>query len=516
MRIGLSSIYAWRPHVEHLAYLNNLMVQAGHETCFLVCDAQLPSCYARELKRTSKARECPACMVGGLRSFAKGPFDTLNNSGSSLSWDAAQQMTLSSAKTIFRTEALEDIEQPDFRQLHARLTPSARQAYASSREWIEKQRLDALLIFNGRMDATRALLQAAEDSKIPAITVERTWFSDGLLLVPNDCALDLKQHHRLNRLFRDEPLTQSQAVLVARRIASRFQRTNDSEWRAYHKSAVDVGWPAGNRGLKVLILPGSRNEVDGHPDWETGWPSFTSALDTVMDHLGAERESAVLRCHPLWGEKIGTRTGELSEAYYSNWGRKRGIHVIPSADKSSSLSLMAQADLIVVNGGSAVFEASALGKPSITLSPATYSEAGFCGNVFSGDMLENCERALALPSRDIIRLGLRFGYTHNYRHSQFTRYVKAVSPVEFKYFHGADAGRIINIMETGNLEPDDAEVADNDSGESMICDMIARRQWNELASLTVDESPGSPLAVRRRLMLRWLDTARKFAPRGDA
>jgi hypothetical protein len=515
MRVGLSSIYAWRPHVEHLAYLNDLITRAGHQTYSLVCDAQLTSCYTRELKQTSKIKECLPCMAGGLRSFHRGEVDTLGSDGASVPEARAREMTLSSAKTLFRTEAAEDIETAEFKNLHARLTPAGRRAYASAHAWIEKQRLDALLVFNGRMDATRALLDAALDSGIPVVTVERTWFSDGLLLVPNDGPLDLKQHHRLNLEFRNMPLTRIQASLVAQRIASRFQRTNNSEWRAYNMNSVDIPWPAGSRGLKILILPSSRNEVDGHPDWANGWSSFADALDITMDHLGADRGSAVIRCHPVWGERIGAWSGKLSESYYSTWAKKRGIYTIPSTDTSSSLSLMAQADLIIVNGGSAVFEASALGKPSITLGPATYSEAGFCGKVFSPAMLSNCDNALALPSRDIIKLGLRFGYTHNYRHSQFTRYVKAISPTEFKYFDGADAGRIVNLLKTGQLVADDDEVAADGSGEDEICDLIVAARWKDLASFVPSGSPGPPLAIQRRFMLRWLDRVRKLAAKGD-
>jgi hypothetical protein len=424
-------------------------------------------------------------------------------------------MALSSAKTIFRTESAGDIELESFKQLHARLASAAQRAYASARNWIEKRKLDGLLIFNGRMDATRALLEAARDLGIPAITVERTWFSDGLLLVANDGPLDLKQHHRLNQAFRDTPLIESQAVRAAQRMVSRVRRTNDSEWRAFNKNARSVPWPAGSRGMKILILPSSRNEVDGHPDWKSGWSDFGQALDLVMERLRADRRSTVVRCHPLWGQRIGARTGELSERYYSSWGKRRDVCVLPSTDKSDTLSLIAQADLVIVNGGSAVFEASALGKPSITLCPATYSEAGFCGKAFSPAMLSDCDHALSLPSREIIKRGLRYGYTHNYRHSQFTRYVRAISPVKFRYFEGGDASRIVDLFKTGKLSPDDEEVATDEAGEREICDMIAEQQWAQLGSRAVDDFSEAPLAIQRRPLLRWLDPVRNLSARGD-
>lgn len=516
MRIGLSSIYAWRPHVEHLAYLNYLLRQAGHETFFLVCDSQLTSCYTRELRQSGKLRECPGCIAGGLRSFVTGPFDTLNATHLSLRQDRAEDMTLSSARTLIRTEDRNDVALPAFKAVHQRLAASVGSAYASALAWIEKQRLDAIVIFNGRMDSTRALLDAARDVGVPVVTVERTWFSDGLLLVPNDGPLDLKQHHRLNAHFRDQFLTDSQATLAAQRMTSRFLGRNSTEWRVYNKNAVSAAWPASREGIKTVILPSSRNEVEGHPDWQTGWLNFGVALDAVLEYLHISSASTILRCHPNWSENIGVRTGELSEIYYSNWAKKRGILSIGSTDKMSSAGLIAEADLVIVNGGSAAYEAGALGKPCITLSPATYSEAGFSANVYSSEMLSNCERVLALSSKRIIELSLRSMYTHNYRHSQFTRFVHAKSPVEFSYYDGADSERIVNIFKTGQLEPDDTEISDAGIGEADICALISQKKWEEIASIPREKQPDVPLHIKRRPMLRWLDSARRILPRGDA
>src|ERR1700743_3596484 len=154
MRIGLSSIYAWRPHVEHLAYLSGLLTRSGNDTSFVVCDAQLASCYTREMKGTTKIRECAPCIAGGLRSFESGLIDNLKRGGPLLSEERARAMALSSAKTLFRTEAAEDVELSEFKELHERLIPTVQRVYGSARAWIESKKIDALLIFNGGIDAT--------------------------------------------------------------------------------------------------------------------------------------------------------------------------------------------------------------------------------------------------------------------------------------------------------------------------------------------------------------------------
>ncbi|MET4371922.1 hypothetical protein ABIA99_004627 [Bradyrhizobium sp. LB12.1] len=516
MRIGLSSVYAWRPHVEHLVYLNELLVEDGHETCFLVCDAQSPSCYTRELRGSSRAKECPACVLGGLRSFVSGPFDSLREDGSDLFGDQFKAMSHSSVCTLVRTEAESDERRSDFSQAHRRLIPAVRRAYASARAWIQKRRLEGILLFNGRMDVTRGILEAAKDAGIPVVTVERTWFSDGLLLTPNDGPLALTPHHQLNERYREHPLTRGQALLVARRIASRFLQTNTTEWRSYNLNARRISWPANQEGLKVLILPSSRNEVEGHPDWQTEWSTSGEAIDAVLRHLRVDKSAVVLRCHPNWAERIGQRTGELSETYYLDWAERNNVHAIRSADNSSSLSLMDEADLVIVNGGSAVFEAGALGKPCVTVSPAAYSEAGNCAAVYSNGMLERCEAVLSLSKKEIVKRTLRAGYTHNYRHSQFTQYVRAKSPTRFVYYEGGSAKRIIDLLKSGRLQPDDATVAVDTADEDEVCEMIIARDWGRIASLAPDEEPALPLKrIRRRAALRWLDRVRDLMPSGD-
>lgn len=515
MRIGFSSVYGWRPHVEHLAYINELLTEDGHETCFLVCDAQLPSCYTRELRGSSRAKECPACVLGGLRSFVSGPFDSFREDGSELSSERFEKISHSSACTLVRTEIKSDEQRLDFRQTLDQLAPAARRAYASARDWIRKRHLEGIILFNGRMDVTRGILEAAIDAAIPVVTVERTWFSDGLLLIPNDGPLALTQHHELNKKYREYPLTRHQALLVARRIASRFLQTNLTEWRSYNRNAQQVSWPASPDGRKVLILPSSRNEVEGHSDWQTGWATFGDGIDSVLTHLNISRSSVVLRCHPNWAERIGQRMGELSEAHYLEWGQRNNVNVIRSADKSSSLSLMADADVVIVNGGSAVFEAGALGKPCITLSPATYSKAGNCAEVYSNDMLSNCETVLSLSAKDIVKRTLRAGYTHNYRHSQFTRYVRAISPTRFVYYEGGSAKRIIDLLRSGQLQPDDATVAADMAGEDEICEMILAKDWKEIGSLVPDEPALMQRRIQRLPALRWVDRVRDLMPRGD-
>lgn len=516
MRIGFVTIYAFRPHVEHNAYLALLARAAGHEVRFLSCDAQLPNCYTRALKGTSKPVECPKCIAGGVRSYERAQVSALAAAPVALAAERALEWAFSSACTLLRTEPREQWQSAEFRALQASLAAAAARAYAGARAWIERERLDAIVCFNGRFEANRAVIEAAADAGVPYLTVERTWFGDGLQFAINENCLDLTQLDRLNARYRDGPLSQRQAARVARHLAARFLRRNDKEWRAYNRQGQPLPWPAAGRdgGPRVLIVPSSRNEVDGHPHWAYGWAQLTDGLDAVLQTLGADFRAAVLRCHPNWGERIGRRTGERSERYYGDWAARRGVHCIGSRDRASTQDLIGQADIVIVTGGSAAFEAGALGKPVISLTPSTYQNAGLCVTVPSPRDLDGVKAAFDTAPRERIRRTLRYGYTHIYRFSQFVDYVRAVTTTRYRYYEGADAARLERMLAGGEIEPDDATTAADSAGEDAVVAQVEARRW---ASLLTEDEPAAAreIAVRRRPALRWIDALRERFPQGD-
>ena len=69
MKIGLTNLFSFRPHVEHLEFLARLLEQDGHEVVFFTCDSAVETCYIRELRGRSRIRECSQCIIGGVRSY---------------------------------------------------------------------------------------------------------------------------------------------------------------------------------------------------------------------------------------------------------------------------------------------------------------------------------------------------------------------------------------------------------------------------------------------------------------
>jgi hypothetical protein len=524
MRIGFSSIYSWRPHMEHLQYLAGLVRQAGHETFYLTCDADLPTCYSREIRPNRPAWVCCAiCRIGGARSYADRNVSSIgelvseeDSGGDTRGWG------LSSASTLGRFESDADFASDDFGILAARFEPVARTGYLAAKRWIEREELDAICVFNGRMDATRGILEAARSMGIRCISVERPWFGNGLHLIPDENCLGLDEVSRLVAEWRDKPLSRVQALRAASHVALRFLRRNGKEWRAYNTSARVTAWPVSGARRRILLVPGSRNEVWGHPDWASPWPERTAAFDAIIDHLGLRSEDVVLRCHPNWGERIGSKFGELPENYYTTWAKERDIYTIPSKDTTSTLGLIEHADAIVVCGGSAALETAIIGKQVIAISPSVYQSAGFQTAVSSPADLDNlsllvdeADQVRRSKSAQISKYALRFCYTVAYRVAQFVNHVRCVKPTEYRYFPGASPQRLIDLIQRGRLEADDETSASQESEEQSVLELINSRAWEYLAQ--DDEPPeyGSSRLAQRRWMYRAVDRVRAALPRGD-
>lgn len=509
--------------MEHLYYLAELVREAGHEVEFLTCDADLPACYTREIRDIRPDwQECLMCRVGGLRSYSSSDVASVGEyaaRGGKVPL-RARDWALSSASTLGRFESDEDFESAAFEALVSRLQPTVEMAYTAAVNWIKDKELEGLLVFNGRMDATRAIFEAGIASGISVLTLERTWFGDGLQIRPHENCLGLASVNRMVSEWVDKPLTQTQASVAAGHIASRFLRQNQKEWRAYNVNGSVEPWPIARGRRKILLIPGSRNESWGHPDYATGWDHPIVAYDALIDHFGLQSDDMLLRCHPNWGEKIGKADGHLPEEYYVRWASKRGIKCIPSTSTVSTLGLIEQADAVVVASGSAALEAGALGKQVIGIAPSTYQESGIREDGCDVEKLKSLTLRADMPAHQAERVAeevrqrtLRFAYTVANRIPQYVDFVKCETTTSYSYKKGGEAGRLIELFQTGILKPDEDTYAEDSTQEARILELMRERRWEELH--THPETTDGYYKVKRRVLFRWIDQVRSRMQRGD-
>lgn len=515
MRIGFANLFSFRPHIEHLYYLANLLRGASHEVFFLTCDAGVSNCYPRALKGTSKLNECLKCVAGGVRSYPVGSITSISSGSSKLDFKVLDALALSSSCTLNRTESDRDWDLPEVIAVRESLHEPVNAVHQSAVRWIEDNKLDSVICFNGRMDISRALTYACEKTGIKYVTHERTWFGDGLHLIPNANCLSIAAVNKMAFEFQNKPLTLTQAKLAAKLVSERFLQRNSLEWRVYNKNPEPVSWPTNSSGLRVLVLPSSRNEFSGHDEWKSGWKDNTEALDDLFEAFSIKPEQVVVRCHPNWSEKIGKTIGDRSSVVYDEWTKKRKIHCISSFEKSNTYDLIQQADIVVMNGGSAAVEAGVCGKQIICLGPVNYEKAGFVRVFRNRDELYRAGAMTPLDSNIVIRKTLRFIYLSARRFPQYSDHVRAVSTIKYSYFEGASPDRIVSMLKTGFVEADDATYAVDSCAEDSVVDELKKGNWAQLS----DHVPIRPdlkiLKIERRAGLRWIDDFRSKMTKGD-
>lgn len=511
MKIGIVSFYPWRPHIEHMTYLANLLEEAGHEVFYLTCDSQVSTCYPKKLHTDSGVKSCVKCRLGGVRSYKNKNITSLSKDPQgTLSEEELYKLTASSSYTLHRTESLEDRNAADVINTQKELARTVNKVVENAKSWIEDNQLEGLICFNGRMDMLSAAIFAAKSQGIPYLTVERTLAGHGLMIKVNENCLGLKGVANILTEFDDKPLNKMQAELAAHHLASRFIGKNVLEWRVYNQDRVKTCWPIKADGLKVLFLPSSKCEFAADEQRDVGIDEH-NLCEEVVSFLGSPLNELVVRAHPNWATKVGSVKNTSAETYYQAWVERTGVHYINSESNANTYDLIAEADVVIVNGSTSALEAAACGKKVVCIGESFYTASSFVSVVNSKHDIANIN---FLEPREIIKSCLRSVYSTLGRVSQYVDFVRASSSTKYKYFEGADPDRLISMLKTGKLEVDDKSYASTYDEEDAIIDIMMTRKWDRIFTTlmpTVSALGASTpeLKVRRRLMYSWVSKLRE-------
>lgn len=517
MNIGLANIYAFRPHMEHLYFLSKLLQDAGHNTHFLTCDASLSDCYPRSLKDTSKLTECSKCVLGGIRSYPVSNVTSISKSSEHrITESELRDIALSSACTLNRTESDDDHQLTEVEATIQKLIKPIAQTYDTVIDWINNNQLEGVIVFNGRMDVTRAITFACEKENIPFITHERTWFGDGLRLNPGSNCLSIKHVDRLVQEYDSKPLSKEQAFLAGKHIAQRFLQSNTLEWRLYNANPEPAKWPIETQGKRVLVIPSSKNEFAGHDEWKSAWKSNTDALNDYMQAFNINPQQMVIRFHPNWAENIGAVKGEKSISHYSEWASAKGVHIVPSDSKLSTYDLIQQADIVIMNGGSSAVEAGACGKEVVCLGPSPYMNCRFVRCFQNREEFYDPAKIIEISPTEIIQSTLRYVYLRARRFPQYIDNVKARTTTRYEYYSGANPDVLIRMFKLNQVEAYDKSFDKNDEDEISVVNMIIEKRWRELVSSKTERPAfGQRLPISRKNGFQLIDSLRDRLKRGD-
>lgn len=518
MRVGLINFFPMRPHVEHMYFIAKCLNKLGHDVHYLSCSGGESKCYYKVISQKSNGLACLQCKLGGFKSFASSNISYVDIDRREEVEEKMLDWPRSSSFTAFRVEeGFEDIFMEKSTKLYNELLLSVASVFTQTKEWIEQNNIDYVMAFNGRMDILRASLEACHDLKIPVNTIERSWFGDGIQFNFRGNCLNLGDITYLYEKFKNKPLTKLQIEKVKSAFFPRFSNEDNNEWRTYNRNRSDYEWNSSEPGLKCLILPSSKNEVLGHVDWKNPHDeSYKDVFLKCIDKLGIERHNVILRGHPNWSERIGSAEGMHINDDFKKWASEVGIKYIESHDSADTLGLIKQADVVILNGSSSVYEAAFLGTPVILVSPCFYHSAEITKNVFTKEEIESLDTSYIKNYKhgEIIAKATRFIYTHGFRYPQFNDYVKAITTTDYIYnFDERVMLQLKYILENNDITSSDDTYSDSTKYEdNFIKDILNGDFSYTRMQQSVDEGFER---LNRKLIYRPVDWVRSLMKRGD-
>lgn len=528
MKIGFINFFPYRPFVQNAFYLSTQLKELGHEIHYLSCDGSPKVCHNLLIKKkTNKKIECIKCIIGGFPSYTN-KYETINKySGYKLDIDLKDAEVIkwlsSSRATAYRvetsnqlyTEFQEDIDNHIF---------SVKKIFKAVYTWIEKNSLDALICFNGRMDFTRAAIEAAKSKKIPFLTHDSTWFGNGITISLNAEVISLNQWNDYNQRFRDKPLKKQQLETAISIISRRFLKTSYLEWKQYNINGKKISWSENVKDgqIKVLVLPSSRSEFLGSDDFNSTWSNDSSTgfleVCNYLKTITNQDISCIVKGHPLWGQVVFGSSGKNATNHYEKWSEENGFIWLRPEDELDTAYLIQQCDIVLVNGSSAALEAVFYKKPIICITETMYTKANFVYSAICLDDLTGLNQFLNdFDPVEQIRKTLRFIYTASRRIPSFINNIVGETITNNNYYSLQDKNELVEMLVTGNKKPFDGTYDIDENNENNYIDSILKNGWKIYQENNPDNNleEMNQVNIKRRKIFRMIDNYRNKTPKGD-
>lgn len=454
--VGVAQIYPWRPHGAQRDFLLRLARNAGYKTSELVCNGSLTHCYDKLYQTVGwgGVDHCIKCRLGGAKEKDGTQKFSLDWSKKDQAVEGERAAMLSNMAAIIRAEVHDDLS---VAKEQLGILQAYRVGYHSTLRWIEESGLDLILLFNGRIDILRGVMDAARFAGVDFASYERSWFGRGIMVVPNENCLGLQHIHETGRNSTAIELSDSEIANAEGIIRQRVERLGSNEWRDFQIKGENNHPNPGDAGMgaaEILVLPSSTYEIWGHPDWEIGWRDNFEALDWLREQLGVPWARWCIRGHPIWGQRVGRNFGDNAEKHYRNFCEARGIRYIPASSPVRTPDLIDASELIVVNAGSSVIDAIWRGKPTISLSQSVYRDWGLCPTALSPDT------EIHIPDDATRRRQLvKFIHAMDCVIPTFVDHMLPKSSAEQLHFEGANFQDIIDQVQLNTLRPPNKNTA---------------------------------------------------------
>ena len=181
MNIGIINSFSHRPHNQHLVYLGEILSKLDHNVFYANCSGGAASCNTLITKKilNSSSLTCFFCKQFGLKALVNTKIVGLSPKNEATKCPHSD-LALSTLFTSSRTETPDEVKNIKGHEQFSKLTRSCSAYYNSVQKWVNKNGIDMVFGYNGRLDLLRAARLAVMDLNKVFWTVERPWFGRGL------------------------------------------------------------------------------------------------------------------------------------------------------------------------------------------------------------------------------------------------------------------------------------------------------------------------------------------------
>jgi glycosyltransferase involved in cell wall biosynthesis len=479
-RILIFSPYAlWGIHTIYERTIADACQIRGAKLEYLLCDGILPECDLHweskenaprpfdlcqrcQAKAKADMREIdiPACHLGAFvtqreRTAILEWAQSLAPSGfRNASFDGALvgQWVLASVISYFRKYP-PDLDEWRVVNVYRGFLYSAAIVAKALRNYLEKNQVDAALLFNGRQSIMRVALELFRERGIRVLTHERAEYCRGHInLRPDTHCMSLKPFQELWKMWADVPLKQEELESA-------------QKWLNERQTGVNLAWIPFNRSSKPdsslrsrlnlsperplwVLFTSSTDETAGDPDMKGPFESQYQWVCDVVRWVAKRSEvQLVIKIHPNLGGNsyIGEASDELQLYKAMQATLPVNVRIVLPGDPVNTYALTKAADLGLTFGSIVGLEMAMLGKPLLLASRAIYENASKVLTIRSRQSLPaSLEQCLHVSTnREIQRQAFRLAY---YYMSKFEMEFNALSVLNI---YEAKA----NYTRSADLEP---------------------------------------------------------------
>lgn len=438
MRVAIVNTFSYRPHLEHMIWLGKSYESMGYEVDYFGCSGGKDVVCNTKLYRSKVPSQinCLICKQLGLEAF--GVKVNFLDASQDLGPHKDLMVGLSTLYTNERSETpceIVEIEQDSRLELLLRAGKSIGNSFAKV---LATTCYDLVLGFNGRMDLMRAIRLAAQDNNVPFVSVERPWFGNGLLCVVNSGPLDFSIVKEPWSRLKVNALSQGCAKEAIQPLVRRKLKINNAEFRVYGEghSADSIPSQWSKQRRKILFLPSSRMEALSEIDQENvDWNHPLDALERLIIDGIFNKDEVLVRFHPVWSQEfMGKAPQKRAINYYTQRCVSLGVNIVKSDSNISTDALMIKANVVVLNGSSAFWEAGVMGKPIISLAKAWYDPFGLSLDLHTeNDLLKVAEFIKGYDEKLFARYFLRALYLFQFNFTQFSNSILHNSSYDVRF-----------------------------------------------------------------------------------